>query len=83
MANSNVQTQALEVLHSSCSSHAVSLTLCQLIRTKRLFSHTAMHAASKNFLFISLQAVESHAKLGFHLVGALFYSIDVHLLTSI
>ncbi|THW66083.1 hypothetical protein D6D20_01601 [Aureobasidium pullulans] len=50
MANSNVQTQALE-----------------LIRTKRLFSHTAMHGTSKNFLFVALQASESKSRLGFHL----------------
>ncbi|KAI4723673.1 hypothetical protein E4T48_00131 [Aureobasidium sp. EXF-10727] len=39
----------------------------ELMRTKRLFSHTAMHSTSKHFLFIALQASESKSKLGFHL----------------
>ncbi|KAG9754406.1 hypothetical protein KCU73_g5667, partial [Aureobasidium melanogenum] len=39
----------------------------ELMRTKRLFSHTAMHGTSKHFLFLALQASESKSKLAFHL----------------
>ncbi|KAI5251832.1 hypothetical protein E4T42_04013 [Aureobasidium subglaciale] len=49
------------------ASSNVQTQALELIRTKRLFSHTAMHGTSKNFLFVALQASESKSKLGFHL----------------
>ncbi|KAL1304195.1 hypothetical protein AAFC00_000618 [Neodothiora populina] len=48
------------------ASHNVQTQALELIRTRRLFSHTAMHAASKDFLFVSLQ-ISSSPKLSRHL----------------
>ncbi|KAG9947822.1 hypothetical protein KCU85_g5483, partial [Aureobasidium melanogenum] len=49
------------------ASSNVQTQALELMRTKRLFSHTAMHGTSKHFLFLALQASESKSKLAFHL----------------
>lgn len=42
--------------------------ISKLIRTRRMFTHTAMHGASKDFLFIALQSSSSSKRLEIHLV---------------
>ncbi|KAK8220124.1 hypothetical protein M8818_000540 [Zalaria obscura] len=39
----------------STANHQVQIQALELIRTKRLFSHTAMHATSHNFLLVVIQ----------------------------
>lgn len=76
LASHNVQTQALEVpLYATYHFTLLADTdMFQLIRTRRLYSHTAMHGASKDFIIIALQASGSRT-LTRHLVSLLDASL--------
>ena len=54
-------------------SRGYGLNIVQLIRGKRNFTRTAVHAAPRPFLFIALNAIDS-ARLTMHLSDQLFIS---------
>ncbi|GAB7347077.1 hypothetical protein MBLNU459_g3210t1 [Dothideomycetes sp. NU459] len=49
------------------ASHNVQTQALELIRTRRLFTHTAMHGTSKEFLLIALQSSGSSTRFNIHL----------------
>lgn len=73
LTSQQVQSQALEVSlpprtpSCDCCFHGRTHTL-QLLRTRRILSNTALHSVSRNFLFVSLQSVDSEPALDHHLV---------------
>lgn len=74
LASENLQIQALEVNYQLATSQQLEADrLFELLRTKRIFTHTAIHTAPKTFLLVVVTS-SSEPRLNHHLVGLVNYS---------